>query len=377
MARRIKNTCMFLILISLFLMTFWYVLDTINNNDNPTLAIYIIFFIFLLYVSIIIHELTHSLVYIFFKLPIRAFCIFPICFINNGNRWSVMINWNYISLMGASVPEQIAIINENDFKRITKVYSRSMLVATISGFIMTIIGLVILIIGYTFFENENISILGSLLLFINFLFLAGAFTRTTNASGDYFAYKYMFNDAEISTHLIYDYMKFSVKYNEIRSNSSYLRNKLVLCFKKKINEKLVNIDAIVIATTFINDFLIRKIDLPEPIVKYIEDLNENLEELEDIKNTEVFKKYITRIAYYYEFIGNSSMAKKLNYNYIMNFSDRPIDKYLKMQAQQIILKEDHTSLLLKRENIKPDSYYSFYRIFDGYINDEMILNKVK
>jgi hypothetical protein len=277
--------------------------------------------------------------------------------------------------LGASVPEQVAIKNEDDFRKTTKAYSNSMLAATMSGLVMTILGLLILVIGYCFLKNENLWILGTMWTFLNFLSLEGAFTRTANAAGDYFAYKYMFSNEEVSTHLIYDYMKLSVKYNEIRVNSEYLREKLVACFEKKFKEKLVDVDSIVIATTFINDFLIRRIDLPKQIEKYIEELNDNLQEFDDIKNTEVFKKYITKVAYYYEFIGNHIRAIKINYDYITNFSNGPVDKYLKMQAEQIILKKDNTSYLLKRENIKPDSYYSYYRLFDGYIEDEIILNQ--
>jgi len=375
MVSRAKSAFIFLILICLCVISFWCLSDAIVNNKNATLTVNIVSFIFVFYVSIIIHELTHSLVFIYSKMRIRAFCFFPFCFIHDGTRWNIAISWKYMGALGASVPEQVAIKNEDDFRKTTKAYSNSMLAATMSGLVMTILGLLILVIGYCFLKNENLWILGTMWTFLNFLSLEGAFTRTANAAGDYFAYKYMFSNEEVSTHLIYDYMKLSVKYNEIRVNSEYLREKLVACFEKKFKEKLVDVDSIVIATTFINDFLIRRIDLPKQIEKYIEELNDNLQEFDDIKNTEVFKKYITKVAYYYEFIGNHIRAIKINYDYITNFSNGPVDKYLKMQAEQIILKKDNTSYLLKRENIKPDSYYSYYRLFDGYIEDEIILNQ--
>ncbi len=71
------------------------------------------------------------------------------------------------------------------------------------------------------------------------------------------------------------------------------------------------------------------------------------------------------------------MTLKIYTKYISNFTDRIEDKHKKIQAEKIILYKDNSEYLNKRENIKPDSFYSFYRLFDGYLADEIVLNKCK
>jgi hypothetical protein len=306
---------------------------------------------------------------------VRAICFFPFCFINLGNTWRTVVNWNNISLLGASVVEQFEIKDKNDFKRMTRAYANSMLSATLSGIFMTILGFILFIVGFIYRGNEAFITFACLLIAVNIVLVSSSFTRNENASGDFFAYKYIFKDEEISAQVVFSYMKMSANYYEIRKNSKYLRDMLVCIFEKKIKKNTIDIDAISIATSFINDFLIIKIPLAGPIEKYIKKFGENVDRFSEIKNIEIYRRFIVIVAYYYEYIGNNELAEKIYHDYISQFSNKAVDNYLKIQAEQIILKKDNSEVLNIRKNIKPDSYYTFYRLFDGYINDEIFLNQ--
>ncbi len=107
---------------------------------------------------------------------------------------------------------------------------------------------------------------------------------------------------------------------------------------------------------------------------YVNQFWEKSELFEKWWKTEIFKNFAIRVAYYFEYTDNHELALKIYTKYISNFTDKIADKYKKIQAEQIILYKDNSDYLNKRENIKPDSFYSFFRLFDGYLTDEIVLN---
>ncbi len=127
-----------------------------------------------------------------------------------------------------------------------------MLAATIASIVLIIIGIILMTLGYTLFNNETLGILGSFLIFVNFIIVYGCFTKTENVLGDFFAYRYFLKNDDIVTSLIYNYSKLSMNYHEIRKNNTYLREKLLNCFERKIKENIIDLDALVITTGFIN-----------------------------------------------------------------------------------------------------------------------------
>gem|GEM_PF-1025398 len=373
----IRSLILNILIVCLYILSIYYLFNCILKSESFSMIDYILLFIVICYISITVHEVAHSLAYIFHRMRIRAIYIYPFCFIKNKNNWKTLINFNCVGLMGASVVDLFEINNDDDFKRVTEAFANSMLCATISGIIMSILGLVLIIIGYVAGENKSLVDVGGLLFAINFVLVINCFARSGNVGGDYFAYKYMFKNNEISAQFIFNYIKLSSNYNEIRRNNTYLRKMLIKIFERKVEEDITNIDAISIATGFISDFLAAKIDLPESIKIYLKDFYRNTDKFSKVKNIEIYKKFITRVACYYEFIGKHEIAEKLYNDLIINFPKGEVDNYYKLQAEQIILHKDNYAILSDRKNIKPDTFYTFYRLFDGYISDEVYINGLR
>lgn len=379
MINKKRNMFTKIYLISFSILCFCLVIGVIYNDKSrhSLFKTICVFIIFVYYVSVAIHELAHFVTYKLFKVQMRAICFTPFCFINNGVEWKVKVNWNNIGLGGAAIPNLVVVKDDNDFIKIKKAFAYSMLVATTASIVLIIIGTILATLGYTMFNNETMGILGSFLIFVNFIIVLGCFTKSENVLGDFFAYRCFLKDDDIVTSLIYNYSKLSMSYHEIRKNNTYLREKLLNCFESKIKENIIDLDALVITTGFINEFLIDNTVLPDQVNRYINEFWEKSEQFEKGRNTEIFKNFVTRVAYYFEYTGNHELALKIYTKYISNFTDRIADKYKKIQAEQIILHKDNSDYLNKRENIKPDSFYSFYRLFDGYLADEIVLNKCK
>ncbi len=371
----IKSLILDIFIISLCIFCIFYLSDIIYKNKSLLIIDYILLFLVVFYISITIHEFAHSLVYIFHHMKIRAIYIFPFCFIKDKNAWRTVFNLNNIGLMGASVVEQFEISNEADFKRMVRVFAKSMLFATVSGIVMTVFGLGLIILGYIVGDSSNLITVGCMFLLVNFILVINSFNRTGNTGGDYFAYKYIFNNYEVAAQFIFNYMKLSSNYDKLRKNSNYLRKMLTEIFERRVKENIIDVDAISIATGFISDFLVAKIVLPDSIERYVEKFNKNANEFNKIKNLEICKKFITKTAYYYEFIGKHEVAKKIYNDFILQFPNENVSNYFKLQAEHIIQHKDNSAFLNEMKNIKPDLYYSFYRLFDGYIHDEVFLNE--
>lgn len=356
----------------------WLVLDIFCNDKKNynVIETSVVFLIVTYYASVIIHELAHFFTFRFFKIKMRAICFFPICFINDGTSWQTAINFNYIGLGGAAVSNQVLIDSDKEYKRIKDAFAYSMLMAPIASIVVMILGIILLILGYAVMKNEPLEIIASFLIFINFIIVVGCFSKNGNVYGDFLAYKYIFQEEDAALLLIYNYAAISTNYHAIRNNNDYMRDKLVKCFEKKLSKKIIDIDILIIATIFINELIICNKALPFCILSYINNMYCSLEQFDNIRNTEVFKKFILRLAYYFEYIGKHESSIYIYNNYLCKFSDTVVDKYRKMQADQVIRRIDNRTFLLIKKNIKPDSMYSFYRVFDEYFADEILINKI-
>lgn len=342
------------------------------------LVLVLIIFIAIYYSSILFHELGHFYAFKVNGVQIRMIKVSIIGIIFNKDKRRLKLSPSALGIGGIVVPHIGIISDEDKFKEMQKSYAKAIIVAPIVTLSLVILGGVMIVISSVIgiMNSPYLMITGIFLCLLNILLCIGCFIKTENVYGDFRAYFCFKKDDFFAALMMYQYILFAEDFARERSSNTYLRQVLLEGFKDRAAEKKVDLLTISCSATFLIEYLVGEMEeLPESITNYINYCYLNQTLLTNQKALEIHKSFLVYMAYYFEKLGEHSKAQQIYEDFIEKLPKNPIFNYWKMQAEQIILKKDHKQSLLDIKNIKPNSLYKIFGVFDGFYWDELILNR--
>lgn len=339
----------------------------------------LIIFITIYYSSILLHELGHFCAFKAMGVNIRMIKVSIVGVIFNKNKTSLKINPSGLGVGGIVVPHIGIISDEAKFKEMQKIYAKAMIAAPMVTLSLVILGGISIVISSVMgiMNTPYLMITGIFLCLFNILLCIGCFIKTENVYGDFRAYSCFKKDNFFAALMMYQYIMLAEDFVEERAGNTYLRQVLIEGFKNRAAEKEVDMLTISCSATFLIEYLVGEMEkLPESIAEYIDYCYLNQTLLTNQKALEIHKSFLVYMAYYFEKTGEHSKAEQIYEEFITKLPKNQVFDYWKMQAEQIILKKDHTQHLLDVKNIKPNSFYKILGVFNGFYWDELILNQM-
>lgn len=332
------------------------------------------------YGSILLHELGHFWGFKVNGVSIRMIKVSIIGIIFNKDKSRLKINPSGLGISGIVVPHIGVISDEAEFKRMQEAYGKAIIVAPLVSLSLMILGSIIVVISNVIgiMSTSYLVIIGAFLCLLNGLLCIGCFIKTENVYGDFRAYSYFKKDNFFAALMMYQYVMFAEEFAKERVANTYLRQVLLEEVQDRMVQRKMDLLTVSCAATFLMEYLVGEMEsLPGYMTDYIDYCYFNQPLLITQKVLEVHKGFLIYIAYYYEKIGEHSKAREIYEDFITKLPKNQVFHYWKMQAQQIILKEDYSRYLLDVKHIKPNSLYKIFGVFDGFYEDELILNQIK
>lgn len=342
----------------------------------------IIIFTYLFAVSA--HELGHFISFIKNGIKMRALVVSIFLFIKENGRWRFKFGPNKITLIGGiAVPDLGVVKNEADFRRLQIAYSKAIIAGPLTSITLWIVVCIIIVpiiltVANIYLKSMLFTFLVSLTLTTIFLIVT-SFFKSEIAVGDFPAYTLTKNDSFFTAMQLYQYAFLSSDPESTRRENKYLKDMICEGLSKKLNIQDVNIYTLNIIDTLLVEYLAGVSDkLPQTVSKYIAFLLDNPHLLKSIKESEItllLRFHIIRLLYTNE--DTKQKAKELFYELKGEIKRvTPVSNYLIKQAEHFLGLADHSEYLKNKNNIRVSAAHGLWKNFDGYLIDEIKLNKM-
>lgn len=312
----------------------------------------LIFLTFLLTLSI--HELTHALVFRIKGVRIKAIYLFIFKFIKKNKLFIPSIDFRLAILGGGLVvPDLDPITNQEEYDKISKIFSKSLIAAPIA----TIVFMVMMIIADFFlilFVN-NLYLLGIftvvtiITIIFSLLYIAASKASTDQIAGDFVAYKRILNDELFRLNAISSYLIFNDK--SAIASKEFMNNKRLNYLLR--NNQSYNAFNQVLLIDYLSEVIFEDEDVNNLIEKRV--LYLNMERLAKTSNGLELGYLIIFRKYQLGLIQDAYQDK----NVLENAS-----KETKIPTKELIYKEKKANHLL---NIKDESEFlnNYKNIYQG------------
>lgn len=150
-----------------------------------------IFVFVMFYIFLLLHEISHLIVYLYYRLSIYSFYFFPMQYKNK--KIEVELTNVLAGVLGLVIPCLDMSVHEND--KIKKIISKSVIAAPIMHFVVVIVCI------FFFFFNQSIYLL--YIIGINVFMFLSCLLENKQAYGDILAYYYLKKSPEIAEKIIF------------------------------------------------------------------------------------------------------------------------------------------------------------------------------
>lgn len=355
--------------------------DKNNIISNINIFELCLFFLLAYYVAVVVHELTHFIVFKINKINMRALLIGPLIFIKKDSKWTFKFKFTKIfSAGGIAIPDIDIISNEKDFVTFRNGFSKALIAAPIASIIFNIVFALLTFIFKSLFNspiiNHYMNIFLIMLSLATLLITISSMMKNEIAIGDYQAYFAAKKDRNFVLLNLYQYIMFSTKYNTMESKSFLIEN-LDKYFEEASKSKLIDLYLLSSVDNILYDYLTDKIDsIPQGAKNYIDFTMDNLDLIYDkLKQKEVPSIFLHHIVFYLAFIKDNKVDAIEFYSKISRKIkvDTPILKYYDLRANHLLGLQNNFSYISDKTNIKTSSLYELLSLFDNYYEDEYSL----
>jgi len=175
---------------------------------------YFLLLILSFYITLIIHEITHFLSFLFFGIRLRALYLTMFVFVKINHRWTFKIKPKlWVLFGGLVVPDLPKIHNQTEYDKMRRIFAKSLITAPIATIIFAIF--VILLTSYNILFGSNSVWIGYLFIYSIFntiwsmVYYLTFGLHTETLYGDFVAYKNMKKDDGFALSQIVQYQMFS------------------------------------------------------------------------------------------------------------------------------------------------------------------------
>lgn len=337
-------------------------------NEIPIWA-YPLWLIFSFYLTLSLHELGHFFAFIFQGVKTRAIYITIFIFYKTEKGWRFTINPKLWVLFGGLVVPDIALIKtEEDYQKIVKAFTKSLM----TGPVVTIITLIMSWMMTFVFILWTEAYLMMGILMVNTIFitlLSTLYIYTFKLSnpmfyGDFVAHKKMIEDPIFQVVQINQYTMFSL--NEHHETNRFLFEKVKeLILSTDINQSLFH-------TMLLSSYLENIIYMGYDIDPVIHEKIKKISVVPYLRTEQGFMLAHHMVYYHY-------MTKDVNLSYAMLNQiyqrsypklDEKLVTYMKKKSYHLLHIENYETFLSEKDNIYMGMSWLFDRLVDPYENIE-------
>ncbi|MCD8502604.1 MAG: M50 family metallopeptidase [Bacillaceae bacterium] len=346
----------------------------------PGYAVFLIF-IFTYFLAIALHELGHAISIVRHNIPLRALMILMFLFIKIEGKWKLRFTFTNI-LGGLAVPDMPVVKDKQTFTKMQKAYAKILLAGPIASILMWLILsaasiILLLISSNSYMLSGALTFLLSLTAITIFL-LSTCFIKNEYAVGDFPAYQLAKKETFFAAYQFYQYAYFSSSPKKNRDENEYVRNVLLEELEQKLQNKDTHVYTIGVLDILLVEYLAGVTDeLPNITEAYIDFILNDEESLLKLKETETgIKFYFHIIQLQYIIEDKKQVTSELYDNFKKELKMKtPVIQYLIKQTDHFIGIEDHSLFLSDNSNIRVSQLHNILKNFDGFMMDEILLNK--
>lgn len=185
-----------------------YINNFLNSYTSVKWYYHILLVLGVFLLTLILHELTHFLTFVFSGFENEALIILVFVFYKLKGRWKLKVDFKLLALGGGLAFPNLGIINnDEDYKKAKKATLKSLIIAPLFTLIS---GLVFFSVVAIFFYKFPFLLVISLYYLLFSLFYTYASTiETANIKGDFKAYKHVKNDTVFASLVVFQYAEVS------------------------------------------------------------------------------------------------------------------------------------------------------------------------
>ncbi len=185
-----------------------YIKQLLKSYTTVKWYLHILLFIGTLLLTLILHELTHSLIFYIDGYENEALIFLFFVFYKFKGKWKIKIDFKLLAFGGGlAYPNLGTINNDLEFEKARKTMLRSLIAAPLFTLIS---GLVLFVTVIIFFYKIPVLLVISFYYFLFSMFFTMTSTLETEViKGDFKAYKRVKNDAVFASLIIFQYTKIS------------------------------------------------------------------------------------------------------------------------------------------------------------------------
>jgi len=194
---------------------------------------YPLWFFLTFYITLIIHELSHLLAFVFQGVSIRALYLHMLIIYRSKTKWKIKFNMKHWFLLGGFVVPNLNEIDDDvSYQKTVKQFSTSLIVAPIVT--ISFMGLMILTWVLSILFDAQTSWVGFITLFSAYttifsLFYIRSFKLSNNSFyGDFVAYRKMKEDTLFQLVQLLQYIQFSLKTSALTRSYLFEQSKSFL-----------------------------------------------------------------------------------------------------------------------------------------------------
>ncbi|MGF7184868.1 ABC-type multidrug transport system fused ATPase/permease subunit [Desulfitispora alkaliphila] len=344
--------------------------------------IYMMSILFSFFFAIAMHELGHFISFIRNGIRMRAVFVSMFLFIKQKGRWTLKIKPNkFTNFGGIAVPELNFIEDEEDFKRVQDAYARAIVAGPlasiftwVSAVLFTVLAILLGVGNYVASILFTITIA---LTIITLLLIFNSFSKNGAVIGDFPASILYKHNRFFAAIQLYQYGVLSSDYDRVRRENKFLRELICDELEEKFKEKDTTPLTLKILDNFIVEYLSGVSNaMPQVVWDYIEFLLDNPDRMNETRKSEVtllLQFHMVRLLYTNE--NTEKKAVELYKDLKSVVGNSSIEEYLIKQTEHLLGLAQYDEYLKNEENIKISAAQDVWKHFEGFLADEIRLNK--
>lgn len=333
------------------------------------------------WLSLLLHESAHAVSYKLSGCKIRAFYIFPVCFVKENKKFKVTLAVNgLLGFGGIVIPELTPCRNEYDIRKIYRAFRRSLMAAPLFSAALGSVSLLLMIFVT---DKINVNIRSAFFIFFGFCVLTAAYINITSLLsfagliGDYAAFHMLKSNQS------YALIQF---YNELMLQNTYVKSELrkekyfYSIILRYVDEIYLNNDKCVLNSEicslmdiiFYENIIMDAHESDETELKLLfKILDHDLKIIEDRLKFETYSKFFCHMLIFMCCHGQYDKAVLLWKKYSDMIPNNRNGRYCIAQSEALFGKETDECLNKKVYISSMDNIFSH---FNNYYDDENKIN---
>ena len=318
------------------------------------------------YVTLIVHELTHMIAFLVTGTKAKAIYITGFVFMKKNNKWKFKFIPKMFALFGGLVVPDIGEIkNENEYQKVTKSFSISLISAPIASLVfglLTFIAWLLLL-----FLTNAVVFIAIITIFMIFttlftiLYTLASLVATNQAVGDFPAYKRMKSIDLFQISILSQYLLFSSNLSE--ETESFIFDKSNEIIIKQNDFYNQNIQSLLIS--YIDGIVFEEKPRIDEIDKIIEKLNDTR-----LLSTEAGKLlYFSKLYFLYALVDSTKAISNFR-NREESISKMQDVKYQYHKTLHIMNISDESEYLNNKENVSVGKMSFVFEPLIDYFEEE-------